>query len=196
MESFPHIIILAGSNGAGKSTAAPRILRDTLIVTEFVNADVIARGLAGFDPDSAALLAGRIMLDRLDALAVARSNFAFETTLASRSFVPWIRERLIESYRVHLYFVTLDSPELAIERVADRVRRGGHDIPPETVRRRYFRGLENFFKLYMPLLTTWHVFDNSLPSGSQIVAEGGNGIETIVSNAIRWKQMQELPHGD
>jgi predicted ABC-type ATPase len=193
--SVPHIVILAGPNGAGKSTAAPLVLRDELSVTEFVNADVIARGLAGFDPDSAALLAGRIMLDRLDALAAARVNFAFETTLASRTFVPWIRERLVEGYSVHLFLVTLASPELAIERVRDRVRRGGHFVPDEIVRRRFQRGLHNFFELYRPLVTSWDVFDNSLAIGAQLVARGGADLEPTVVKPLKWKRIEEQAYG-
>jgi predicted ABC-type ATPase len=190
-----HIVILAGPNGAGKSTAAPRVLRGALAVDHFVNADVIARGLSGFDPDSAALAAGRIMLDRLDALAAAHLNFAFETTLASRTFAPWIRERILEDYSVHLYFITLASSELAVQRVADRVRRGGHDVPPDTIRRRFRRAHDNLFRLYIPIVTTWLALDNSAPIAPQEIAFGGAGIETTINNPIRWSELQEQARG-
>jgi predicted ABC-type ATPase len=125
----PAVVAVAGPNGAGKSTVAPLLLRETLEVTEFVNADTIARGLSGFDPQGAALAAGRIMVRRLRDLARRRVSFAFETTLASRPFVPWLRGLIREGYSFHLLFLWLPSVELAIGRVADRVRMGGQGVP-------------------------------------------------------------------
>ncbi|NUQ61859.1 MAG: AAA family ATPase [Pirellulales bacterium] len=116
------MIVLAGS---GKSTVAPGLLQKRLAVAEYVNADVIAQGLSGFDPQSVALAAGRIMLNRLKELAEQRVSFAFETTLASRSFVPWLHDLVQSGYRFHLVFLWLASPDLAVARVADRVRMGG-----------------------------------------------------------------------
>ena len=113
----PCVVILAGPNGAGKSTAAPELLQGELAVTEFVNADVIARGLSAFDPDRAAIAAGRVMLTRLDELARQRESFAFETTLASRSFAPWLRDLRASGYAVHLFFLWLSSADLAVQRV-------------------------------------------------------------------------------
>ncbi len=162
-EARPSVVILAGSNGAGKSTAAPELLRGTLAVNEFVNADVIASGLSAFDPDSAAIGAGRVMLARLRDLAQQRVSFAFETTLASRTFAPWLRDLEASGYAVHLVFLWLSSADLAIERVADRVRRGGHSVPAETVRRRYDAGIRNFFRLYEPLVSTWRLYNASGP---------------------------------
>src|SRR6516225_8899139 len=127
-KSSPYAVVLAGPNGAGKSTAAPMILKDALGVDEFVNADVIARGLSGFEPERAAMAAGRIMLARLRELARQRSSFAFETTLASRSFAPWLKDLLATRYQFHLVFLWLPSPDLAVARVAARVREGGHDV--------------------------------------------------------------------
>jgi len=121
----PHVIVVAGPNGAGKSTVAPRLLRDALAVREFVNADTIAAGLSAFRPESVAIAAGRIMLARMRALAAARADFAFETTLASRSFAPWLAGLQQGDYHVHLLFLCLRSPELAVSRVAERVRLGG-----------------------------------------------------------------------
>lgn len=118
----PNLVVLAGPNGAGKSTAAPMLLRGTLGVTEFVNADVIAQGLSAFAPDRVALSAGRIMLRRLQELARQGVSFAFETTLASRSFAPWIRELAQTGYQFHLVFLWLPSADFAVQRVADRVR--------------------------------------------------------------------------
>jgi predicted ABC-type ATPase len=144
----PDVVMLAGPNGAGKSTAAPALLRDILSVNEFVNADVIAQGLSAFEPERAAPAAGRIMLARLRELARQRESFAFETTLASRSFAPWIAGLKSEGgYKFRLVFLWLPSPEAAVARVAERVRAGGHDVPEATIRRRYAAGLKNFFTL-------------------------------------------------
>jgi len=167
----PSVVILAGPNGAGKSTAAPALLHGTLAVNEFVNADVIARGLSAFDPDSAAIAAGRVMLARLRELAGQRVSFAFETTLASRTFAPWLRGLRASGYHVQLVFLWLPSADFAVERVADRVRAGGHNVPEETVRRRYRAGLRNFFNLYKPLASAWRLYDTSSPD-PRLVAEG------------------------
>lgn len=136
----PLVVVIAGPNGAGKSTTAPRLLQGPLAVSEFVNADTISRGLSAFHPDSVALAAGRVMLARLKSLARARQDFAFETTLAGRNFAPWLNTlRAAEGYRAHLAFLSLPAPELALARVAERVRLGGHDVPEAVVRRRSLR---------------------------------------------------------
>ncbi len=179
-EKNPHVIVIAGPNGAGKSTTAPMLLKGTLGVTEFVNADVIAQGLSAFQPESAAFHAGRVMLERLHYLAKERVDFAFETTLASRSFAPWIAKLKQSGYTFHLVFLWLPSADFAVARVAERVRMGGHDVPEETIRRRYNKGIENFFRLYRPLSVTWRIYDNSEPSWPRIVADGrGDANETI-----------------
>ena len=170
-ELRPSVVILAGPNGAGKSTAAPALLQGALAVNEFVNADVIARGLSAFAPDSAAIAAGRVMLGRLRELSEQRVSFAFETTLASRTFAPWLSELRASGYEIHLVFLWLSSEDLAIERVADRVRNGGHDVPSDVVRRRYSAGIRNFFKLYGPVTTSWVLYDNSGPR-PRLVAGG------------------------
>ena len=170
-EPRPSVVILAGANGAGKSTAAAALLHGAFGVDEFVNADVIARGLSAFDPDRVAIAAGRIMLARLNELAAQRADFAFETTLASRSFAPWLRNLRTSGYDVHLFFLWLSSADLAIARVADRVGMGGHFVPDEVVRRRYLAGIRNFFSLYRPLATTWALYNTSGPEPVR-VAEG------------------------
>lgn len=170
-EPRPSVVVLAGPNGAGKSTAAPELLQGELAVNEFVNADVIARGLSAFDPDRAAIAAGRVMLARLDELARQRESFAFETTLASRSFAPWLRDLRASGYAVHLFFLWLSSADLAVQRVAQRVTTGGHNVPEDTVRRRYRAGIRNFFSLYQPFATSWAVYDCSGPK-AKLVAEG------------------------
>jgi predicted ABC-type ATPase len=179
-EKNPHVIVIAGPNGAGKSTTAPVLLKGTLGVTEFVNADVIAQGLSAFQPESAAFHAGRVMLERLHYLTKERVDFAFETTLASRSFAPWIAKLKQSGYTFHLVFLWLPSADFAVARVAERVRMGGHDVPEETIRRRYNKGIENFFRLYRPLSVTWRIYDNSEPSWPRIIADGrGDANETI-----------------
>ncbi|MGE0393805.1 MAG: zeta toxin family protein [Vicinamibacterales bacterium] len=160
-EPRPSVVVLAGPNGAGKSTVAPALLRDTFGVGEFVNADVIARGLSAFDPDRAAIAAGRVMLTRLRELAEQRVDFAFETTLASRSFAPWLRRLRTSGYETHLLFLWLSSPDLAVARVAERVATGGHSVLEDVVRRRYSAGVRNFFDLYRPLVTTWTIYNSS-----------------------------------
>ncbi|HEX5279689.1 MAG TPA: zeta toxin family protein [Micropepsaceae bacterium] len=124
-----HVIVVAGPNGAGKSTTAPALLKDALAVKEFVNADAIASGLSPFRPETVSIAAGRIMLDRMRSLASAGDNFAFETTLASRSFAPWLKNLRSSGYRVHVLFLWLRTPELAIQRVTERARLGGHVVP-------------------------------------------------------------------
>jgi predicted ABC-type ATPase len=168
----PHVIVVAGPNGAGKSTTAPALLKDSLEVAEFVNADTIAAGLSAFRPGSVAVAAGRIMLARMRELAARRENFAFETTLASRSLVRWLAQLQREGYEVRLLYLWLRSSELAVNRVMERVRAGGHDVPAEVVRRRYRAGLENLFKLYIPLADSWQVFDNSGRAELTEVASG------------------------
>jgi predicted ABC-type ATPase len=173
----PSVVILAGPNGAGKSTVAPALLRGALAVDEFVNADVIARGLSAFDPDRVAIAAGRVMLARLKELADERVDFAFETTLATRSFAPWLRSLRISGYDVHLCFLWLASADLAIARVADRVGMGGHHVPEEVVRRRYLAGIRAFFQLYQPLATTWALYNTSGPRPVRVA--DGLASETI-----------------
>lgn len=169
--THPSIVVVAGPNGAGKSTVAPALLHGALAVDEFVNADVIASGLSAFDAESAAIAAGRVMLARVHELAERRVTFAFETTLASRTFAPWLRALRTSGYDVQLVFLWLPSADFAIERVADRVRAGGHSVPAETVRRRYRAGLRNFFSLYAQLASAWRLYDSSGPV-PRLVAEG------------------------
>src|SRR5262245_44139846 len=132
----PNVIILAGPNGAGKSTISNSLIRQQFGCAHYVNADTIARGLSAFDVEAMALKAGRIMLQHLHDLAAAREDFAFETTLASKTFAPWIAELKTAGYQFHLMFLWLLSPEVAINRVRSRVAGGGHSIPEDTICRR------------------------------------------------------------
>jgi predicted ABC-type ATPase len=184
----PEVIVLAGPNGAGKTTSSQHILADTLAVTTFVNADVIARGLAGFDPDSAAIEASRIMLGRLGELAQQRVNFAFETTLAARSYAAMIRGWKAEGYVVRLYYFWVDSADLAVARVAERVRAGGHDIPEATIRQRYERSMRNFFSLYRVLADWWRWYDNTVAGLPRVIAEGSGGGENVFDQ-VTWQRI-------
>ncbi len=188
--SSPNIVVIAGPNGAGKSTAAPAILRDTTSVYEFVNADVIAHGLSGFDPQGAAIAAGRVMLRRLSELATQRVDFAFETTLASQRLATWLRRLAAEDYLVHIFFFWLPNAEMAIARVRQRTRLGGHSVPAEAVARRYVRGVKNFFQVYRPLAATWRVYDNSTSAGALLVARGAGKGAIEILDELKWKQVQ------
>src|SRR5262249_44939023 len=154
----------------------------------FVNADVIAQGLAGFDPESAALEAGRIMLDRLHDLAARRGRFAFEETPARRSYTPWRGGRRPAGDFVCLGYVLFEGADVAVARVAQRVRHGGHHVPEATIRQRYRRGLRNFFQLYRPIAALWRVYDNTLGGPYRLVAEGGSGQEFIADPDV-WQRM-------
>jgi len=186
----PSLVVIGGPNGAGKTTAVPILLRDLFRVEEFVNADLIAQGISVFDPASAAVAAGRVMLRRLNELARARADFAFESTLASRTLAAWICRRKEEGYGVGLLFLWLPSVDIAIERVRRRVSAGGHDIPEAVIRRRYERGLRNFFALYRPLADRWRVYDNSNLTGVHELARGESGATDRVTDEETWKQIQ------
>lgn len=190
MPGSPLVVVVAGPNGAGKSTTAPELLSRALRVQEFVNADAIAQGLSGLHPERAALAAGRVMLDRVRTLARLRADFAFETTLASRSVAPWLDELRASGYRAHLAFLSLPEVDLALKRVAERVRLGGHDIPPDVVRRRFAAGLKNFFSIYRQRVDTWQMLDSSGLS-LRLIASGTAGGTAIVEDEASWKALLE-----
>jgi len=187
----PNIIVIAGPNGAGKSTTALSLLKGTLEVTEFVNADLIAQGLSGFQPESAIFHAGRVMLERIHYLAKKRNDFAFETTLASRTFAPWIADLRKTGYDFHLVFLWLPNEDFAIARVAERVRMGGHDVPEKTIRRRYHSGIRNFFRLYRPLADTWFFYDNSGGGNPGLLAYGEKDKSLLVNDPFLWHNIKE-----
>ncbi|MCE7870517.1 hypothetical protein DYH09_09095 [bacterium CPR1] len=157
----PTIVFLAGPNGAGKTTSAPRLLRHEFEVVEYVNADVIASGISAFNPESAALEAGRVLLARTRALAARRVSFSVETTLSGRAYAPWLKRLISSGYEFSLLFLSLPSEEMAVARVAQRVKLGGHDIPEGVVRRRFKAGLRHFFELYQPIAGRWCFYDNA-----------------------------------
>jgi len=190
-ETNPQIILIAGPNGAGKTSLAPFLLQDRYGEFPFVNADAIAFGLSAFEPESVAIEAGRVMLHRLHELAERRENFAFESTLAARSYAPWLSRLRQQGYEVHLLFVWLRSVDLAIERVAERVRRGGHHIPSPELRRRYKRGIINLFELYMPVVDAWAIYDNSDQDQAALVATGVSNGRPKISRPDLWQMLLE-----
>jgi len=185
MTDNPRVIVLGGANGAGKTTSSRKLLAEMLAVMSFVNADAIAVGLSGFDPDASAITAGRIMLERLDELATARADFAFETTLSGRSYAPFLRQLKANGYEVWLYYFWLNSPDLNVERVALRVQSGGHHIPEATIRQRYRRSVRNFLNLYRPLADRWEVHDNSDANLVHLIAESSPDGENVI-DAPTW----------
>ena len=192
MTADPKIIVIAGCNGAGKSTLAPYLLRDTLGLTDYVNADTIAQGLSAFSPEKVAVEAGHVMLKRLRDLAERRETFAFETTLATRFYASWIAELKQQGYEFYLLFLWLDDVELAVERVKERVKLGGHSIEESTIHRRYFRGLRNFFELYQPLADSWALYDNSYRGNPILIADSGENAETKIHNLDLWQKLCEM----
>src|SRR5688500_9561333 len=189
---MPYLIVIAGPNGAGKSTAAPGLLDGLLGIEDFVNADVIARGLSAFNPEGAAIQARRVMLERVRELAAEGKDFAFETTLASRSFAPWIAKlRNEQGYEFRLDYLWIPGPELSIGRIKGRVRDGGHFVPDEVVRRRYQGGLRNFFELYQPIADKWRVYDNhDWNERLRKVAEGSLKAVRTVYHQETWEQVR------
>ena len=186
---MPDVFVIGGPNGAGKSTTAREMLPAFVGCVEFVNADEIARGLSAFRPETVALAAGRAMLNRLNELARQRIDFAFETTLASRSFAPWLKQRQQEGFNVNLIYLWLPAVELAVERVTQRVKAGGHHVPEPDIRRRYERGRMNFIELYAPLADTWEVYDNS-GFEPYLIAFGGRDESTTVLEREHWQSIK------
>jgi len=186
---MPNVVILAGSNGAGKTSTAPTLLRDELRVAEFVNADVIARGLSGFSADAVAVEAGRIMLRRLEELATSGQDFAFETTLSGNAFLSAIDRWRLAGYTIRIVYLWLNSPDTAIDRVHARARQGGHNVPDEVIRRRYDRGLLNFAHRYRDAADRWQLYDNTDPQDRRVVARGSAGLVDVVDDKL-WERFQ------
>ncbi len=160
----PNLYIIAGPNGAGKTTFVGKFLPEYAHCLNFVNADMIAAGLSPFSPELASIRAGRLMLEQIHNFSRQKVDFAFETTLSGLSYIKKLNAIKADGYRIVLLFLWLRSPEIGIMRVNQRVKRGGHDVPEPTIRRRYYRGLFNLFKHYLALADTWIIFDNSTDS--------------------------------
>lgn len=185
-----RLYIIAGCNGAGKTTASFTVLPEMLNCNEFVNADEIAHGLSPFNPEGVAIQAGRLMIDRILHLLKEGVTFAFETTLATRSYVNLIQRAQKRGYFVTLLFFSLSSPEQAIARVAKRVSEGGHNIPTNVILRRYEAGLANLFQLYMPVCDYWTLYDNSTCPAEKI-AYGSKDSRVTVENPEKYERFYQ-----
>jgi predicted ABC-type ATPase len=183
---MPQLYIIAGCNGAGKTTASLTILPEILNCREFVNADNIAAGLSPFNVESVALEAGRIMIKRINELLTEGVDFALETTLATKSYVSFIKQAKLSGYTVNLLYFWLDAPHTAYDRVARRVSEGGHDIPIDVIERRYYRGIYNLINLYKPICDRWLVMNN-MKTPSVIVAKGSLDMEESIIITDIWE---------
>lgn len=182
------LYMISGCNGAGKTSASVTILPEILKCTEFVNADAIAKGLSPFNQESVAVEAGRLMLQRIDYLLNQDGSFAIETTLATRSYAHLVHRAHSANFAVRLLFFWLPSPEYAAARVAQRVKEGGHDIPREVIFRRYHAGINNLFNIYMPIVDSWTIIDNSVNPRVTIAEKDETGMmvyEEAIFNKIK-----------
>lgn len=191
---MPNLYIISGCNGAGKTTASYTVLPEILDCREFVNADNIAAELSPDNPENAALEAGRIMLTKIHELLEEGVDFAFETTLSTKSYVSFVKKAQLAGYEVTLLYFWLNSPEMAADRVAQRVSMGGHNIPLEVIQRRYYRGIKNLIKLYIPICDSWLVINN-MTGEPEIVAELSNSSnEKLIINADIWETILDQSH--
>lgn len=181
-----EIYVFGGCNGSGKTTLATTFL-SALPNVEFVNADIIAADLNPEDVDAVAIQASRLMIKRLRILSAQNLNFAFETTLAARTFAKFLKQCQRNGYKINLFYVWLDSSELAVARVAKRVASGGHDIPTDTIIRRYERGRKNFVELYSPLADRWIAYNNS--NHRQKIAEKPLNQSVTIYQPQIWQQI-------
>ena len=189
MSNKKQLYIIAGCNGAGKTTASFTILPEVLNCKEFINADEIAKGLSPFQPESVAMQAGRIMLARMDELLQKGETFAFETTLATKSYKQKIEWAQANGYEVTLLFFWLDSPNIAKERVAQRVAEGGHNIPLETIERRYYNGIANLFTIYIDMVDICYIFDNS-EGRKELIAQKERHKDIVIYNNDKFNLMK------
>ena len=190
---MPNLYIIAGCNGAGKTTASYTVLPEILNCKEFVNADNIAAGISPFNPESVAIEAGRIMLNRINELLEEGADFALETTLSTKSYVSFVKKAQQIGYKVTLLYFWLDSPQTAYVRVAKRVSEGGHNIPIDVIERRYYRGIKNLIDLYIPICDKWLVMNN-IGAISRVIAKSSQLGELIINGDI-WKIILDQSHG-
>ncbi len=180
----PNLFIIAGPNGAGKTTFAKEFLPHDAKCENFVNADLIAQGLSPFSPAAAGISAGRILLKQIHEFASKRTDFAFETTLSGKTYVMLLRRLKQQGYAIHLFFLWIPSVELALVRIRDRVAKGGHDVPVMDVRRRFGRSVQNFWRVYRPLLDSWTVFNTSTAPPTLIAKEAGGKLTVADAEAF------------
>jgi predicted ABC-type ATPase len=188
---MPRVLVIGGPNGAGKTTAAPKLMPEFIRTHEFVNADQIARGISPLKPENVAIEAGRLMLKRIDELARAQQDFALEATLSARSLAPRLKRLQSEGYQVHLFYLWVRDPELAVARVQLRAQAGGHSILEPVIRRRYVRSIDNFLNVYSRLADWWEIHDNSMGT-PVLVASGAKEGRTAVADAAKWAAIQDM----
>jgi len=188
-----NLYIIAGCNGSGKTTASFTILPEILDCKEFVNADEIAKGLSPFRPEKVSIEAGRIMLKRINELLETNENFAFETTLATKTYQSKIAEAKGKNYHVTIIFFWLQNVDLAIERVKTRVLEGGHNIETEVIKRRYINGIKNLFEIYLPIADELMIFDNS-EGKHDLIAKKTLETEIEIINAIKFIKLKNYYH--
>lgn len=184
------LYIIAGCNGAGKTTASVTMLPKILECKEFVNADEIARGLSPFNPEGVAIEAGRLMLERIDFLLNQNHSFSIETTLSTKSYRQLVERAHARGFKVQLLFFWLPAPEFALQRVAQRVQEGGHNIPSEVVIRRYVSGIKNLFNIYIDIVDEWMIVEN-LHSPRILIADGNIGGNANIYHDELYKIMKE-----
>lgn len=182
---MPDVFIIGGPNGAGKTTSSLITLPRFLHIDEFVNADEIAKGINPLKPETANITAGKVMLQRIDQLIAQGKNFSFETTCSGRHHVQTLKKCQQQGYRINLIFYWLPSSDMAIDRVALRVRQGGHNIEQDTIRRRYKSGLRNLIELYLPMSDTAIIIDNSLDY-RDIIAKKTTAGDLKILNSDKW----------
>jgi predicted ABC-type ATPase len=188
-----NLYIIAGCNGAGKTTASFTILPEVLDCKEFVNADEIAKGLSPFQPEKVSFEAGRIMLKRINELLENNETFAFETTLATKSYKSKVIDAQQKKYTVTLLFFWLQNVDLAIERVRTRVIEGGHNIENDVIKRRYINGIKNLFQIYIPIADEVMLFDNSYGK-PELIAEKNSETELVILNEIKFDKLKKQYH--
>lgn len=187
-------MILGGPNGAGKTTAARVLLPEFFKLNEFLNADEIARGIAPNDPESVALSAGRRMIQRMREYVAEGRSFGFETTCSGKSYLPLLERCKRDGWRITLIFLWLPTPDHAMQRVAQRIRQGGHGIPEDTIVRRFFGGLSNMRRLYLPLADSAKIYDNG-GERKVLIAEKEHRLPLEVYDLQRWSRIEEMIRG-
>jgi predicted ABC-type ATPase len=187
--------MIAGPNGAGKTTISLELIRGCSMLYEFINADEIARGLAPKHPESMALIASKLMINRLKELLDAEKSFAFETTASGTNYIRHLKTAKNKGYEISLLFLWLSTPEEAVKRVAQRVKQGGHHIPEETVTRRYYSGIKNLIAYYLPLVDEVLIMDNSSEESSKrLIARKNKNNPLDVLDSVIWKKIEEIAH--
>ncbi|MEE4284942.1 MAG: zeta toxin family protein [Mariniphaga sp.] len=193
---MPNLYIIAGCNGAGKTTASFTVLPEMLHCDIFINADEIARGLSPLKPELSSIEAGRLMLKKINDNIPLQKDFAFETTLSSRTFRNTILKAQKAGYETTLLFFWLNSVELAYERVETRVLEGGHHVAKHVIARRYFAGIRNLFNIYIPISNYWMIFDNSKKMSSELIAEGMKPGTPKIKNNAKFDRLKFLIDGE